>query len=320
MRPERPGQGPGNETCHRPCPVRDSGPKEEKMKLRERLIDIGVDLISGVLLSVAIYSFALPAGFPMTGVSGIAMILYHLFGLPIGVMTIVLNIPIAIACFRTLGKHFYMNSLRTTIITSVIMDVLGPRLPAYREETMLAAICAGVLCGIGYGIVFMRDSSTGGMDFIMLSIRKQRPYFSIGKISFVLDGLVILAGSYYLGNKNMILYGLIINYILATVLDKVVYGGNYGKLTMIITNYPHEISKAIDAATGRGATLLKAVGSYSGEERVVVMCACSNKEMYAIRKLAHEVDPSAFVVILESNEVIGEGFHLPEQLAGSGAR
>ena len=289
-------------------------------KLLAFLTDIGVDILSGVLLSVAIYCFAIPANIPVTGISGIAVILYRLFNLPVGVMTIVLNIPIAILCFKPLGKRFYLNSLRTTIITSVIMDLLAPCLPALHEEILVSTIFAGVLCGVGYGIVFMRDSSTGGTDFILMAMKKLRPYISIGKISFALDCIVILAGSYYLGNQNMILYGLIYDYLLSTVLDKVVYGGNYGKLTMIITEFPKEIAQAIDASTSRGATLLNATGAYSGEDKSIVMCACSNKEMYAIRKLAHEVDPYAFVIILESNEVIGEGFHVPEQLAQSGGR
>ncbi len=286
------------------------------MKLKDNIlnvgIDIGVDILSGVLLAFAIYCFAIPAGFPMTGISGVALILYHLFHLPVGVMTIVLNIPIMVGCFRILGKKFYLNSVRTILITSVILDVLGPHLPVYREDTMIAAIFAGVLCGVGYGIVFMRDSSTGGTDFILMAVRTVKPYLSLGKISFIIDFIVIAAGGYYLGNKTMIFYGLILDYILSTVLDKVVYGGNYGKLTMIITDHPYETCRAIDAETRRGATLLKAKGSFSGEDKSVVMCACSNKEMYAIRRLAHKVDPAAFVIILESNEVIGEGFHLPE--------
>ena len=284
------------------------------MKLRDRIIDIGVDAISGILQALAIYCFAIPADFPLTGISGIAVILFRLFRLPVGVMTIALNIPIAIACYKTLGKRFYLNSLRTTLITSVILDLLGPRLPIYQGETLLAAVFTGALCGIGYGIVLMRESSTGGTDFILMTVRAKKPYISIGRISFVIDLSIILAGGYYIEDKNMILYGLIITYILSTVLDKVVYGGNYGKLALIITDHPMSISRAIDNATRRGATILKGIGAYTGEDKNVVMCACSNKEMYAIRKLAHEVDPYCFVIIQESNEVIGEGFHVPEQI------
>lgn len=280
-------------------------------KMKKWSLDILVDIISGIVLTVAIYSFAIPADFPLTGVSGVALIFYHLFGTPVGVMTILLNIPIVLICYRTLGKQFYLNSLKTTLITSVIMDVLGPHLPVYQGELILAAICAGVLCGIGYAVVFMRNSSTGGFDFIMMAIRYYHPHLSLGKIAFVLDTCVILAGSAFFGSVDAVIYGIILNYLYSAVLDKVLYGTNSGKLTLIITECPREMVKAIDEISGRGATILNAVGGYSGEKKEVVMCASNSKEMYGIRKRAHEVDEKAFVIIVESNEVIGEGFRLP---------
>lgn len=280
-------------------------------KVTKWTVDVLIDLLAGLLLTAAIYTFAIPADFPMTGISGVSLVLYHLFGLPVGIMTIVLNIPIIIGCYRTLGKQFYVNSLKTTVITSVMMDVLGPHFPAYQGELILAAICAGVLCGIGYAIVFMRNSSTGGFDFIMMAVRYYHPHLSLGKIAFVMDAVIIAAGGLLIGTVDGLIYGIILNYLYAMVLDKVLYGMNTGKLTLIITNIPDQMVKEIDGMTGRGATILKAVGGYSGEEKQVVMCASNGKEMYAIRKRAHEVDEKAFVIIVDSNEVIGEGFRLP---------
>ncbi len=283
--------------------------ENKKMKW---LLDILVDICSGVLLAAATYSFAVPAGFPMSGVSGVALILYRLFGTPVGTMTILLNIPIALVCYRTLGRQFYLRSLKTVAITSVIMDALGPRLPAYHGELLLAAICAGVLCGIAYGMVFMRGSSTGGFDFIIMTVRHYRPHLSAGRIAFVQDAAVIGAGAALLGSVDAAIYGWILSYLYSRVMDKVLYGGG-GKLTMIITDYPQEMVHAVDEIAGRGATILKAIGGYSGVDKEVVLCASNNKEMYAIRRRAHEVDPGAFVIIVESNEVIGEGFQEPER-------
>lgn len=280
-------------------------------KAKNLCIDLTVDILSGILLTVAIYCFAIPADFPLTGVSGIALILYHLFGTPVGTMSIILNIPIAIACYRTLGRRFYLNSLRTMLITSLIMDILGPHLPAYQDELMLAAICTGVLTGIGYGILFMRNSSTGGADFITMAIRAHKPHLSLGKIAFTMDCAIILAGGLLFGTVNAVIYGLILNYLFSVVLDKVVYGTNYGKLTMIITDYPARVAAAIDDVARRGSTIVHASGSFSGARKDIVLCACNSKEMYAIKKRAYEVDGKAFVIILESNEVIGEGFRVP---------
>lgn len=281
-------------------------------KMKKLGMDVLVDVCSGLVLSIAIYSFAIPADFPLTGISGIALILYHIFGLPVGVMSILLNIPIALCCYRTLGKKFYLNSLRTILITSLIMDLAGPHFPAYQGELILAAICAGVLCGIGYGIVFMRNSSTGGFDFITVAVRYYHPHLSLGKIAFAMDTVVIVLGGALFGTADSVIYGILLNYLFSAVLDKVLYGTNAGKLTLIITDHPKEVVVAIDEISGRGATILNAVGGYSGEKKEVVMCASNSKEMYAIRKKAHEVDENAFVIIVESNEVIGEGFRLPD--------
>ena len=276
-------------------------------------IDVLVDIIGGILLTIATYSFAVPADFPMTGVSGVALIFYQAFGLPVGALTVILNIPIIICCYKTLGKKFYIKSLRSTLITSAVMDILGPQLPLYQGDLILAAICTGVLLGIGYAIIFMRGSSTGGFDFIMMAIKYYRPHLSLGKIGFALDAMVILIGAVTIGNgMDSVIYGLVLNYLYSTVLDRLISGTSSGKLTLIISAHPREIVDEIDKLVDRGSTLLKAIGGYTGEEKEVVMCACSSKEMYAIRKRVHEIDERAFVIVVESNEVIGEGFRLPD--------
>lgn len=275
-------------------------------------IDVLVDIIGGILLTIATYSFAVPADFPMTGVSGVALIFYQAFGLPVGALTVILNIPIIICCYKTLGKQFYIKSLRSTLITSAVMDILGPLLPLYQGDLILAAICTGVLLGIGYAIIFMRGSSTGGFDFIMMAIKYYRPHLSLGKIGFALDAMVILIGAVTIGNgMDSVIYGLVLNYLYSTVLDRLISGTSSGKLTLIISDHPREIVDEIDKLVDRGSTLLKAIGGYTGEEKEVVMCASSSKEMYAIRKRVHEIDERAFVIVVESNEVIGEGFRLP---------
>lgn len=276
-------------------------------------IDVLVDMIGGILLTIATYSFAVPADFPMTGVSGVALIFYQAFGLPVGALTVILNIPIIICCYKTLGKQFYIKSLRSTLITSAVMDILGPQLPLYQGDLILAAICTGVLLGIGYAIIFMRGSSTGGFDFIMMAIKYYRPHLSLGKIGFALDAMVILIGAVTIGNgMDSVIYGLVLNYLYSTVLDRLISGTSSGKLTLIISDHPREIVDEIDKLVDRGSTLLKAIGGYTGEEKEVVMCASSSKEMYAIRKRVHEIDERAFVIVVESNEVIGEGFRLPD--------
>lgn len=276
--------------------------------MKELSIDILIDIVGGILIAIAVYNFSLNAEFPMTGFAGIAIIIYHLFGLPIGITTMILNIPVAIGCYRILGRDFFIRSIKSIVITSVIMDVLAPMLPVYNGDRMLAAICTGLFSGLGYALIYMRNSSTGGSDFIIMTIKTLRPHLSLGKISFSLEIIIILMGGLLFRDADGLIYGMLINYLLSAVVDKVMYGIDSGKLTLIVTDHGQELADMIDELSGRGSTLLKGVGSYSKEEKQVVMCACNNKQMYTIKKLAKKIDPAVFTVIMESNEVVGEGF------------
>ena len=137
---------------------------------KELFIDILVDIVAGMIIAVGIYNFALNADFPVAGFSGIAIILYHIFGLPVGAGTIILNVPVAIFCYKFLGKEFFLKSMKSMIISSLLMDYVAPLFPVYNGSRLLAALCMGVLCGIGYAMIFMRGSSTGGQDFISVAI------------------------------------------------------------------------------------------------------------------------------------------------------
>lgn len=280
----------------------------QKFWNKEVGIDILTELVGSFLVALALYNFALEAEFPMTGFSGISMILYRLFKLPIGLTTIILNIPVAILSYKLLGRGFFFRSLRCMVISSLMVDYLAPLLPVYHGERLLAAICTGVLGGLGYSIIYMRNSSTGGADFIIMAVKALRPHLSLGKIAFLSDVGIILVGGIIFKDMDGIVYGMIINYIFAIAVDKVMYGMNAGKVALIVSDLGTEIAEEIDLHSGRGCTLLDARGGYKQERRDVVMCACSTKQMYLVEKAVKRIDPNAFIIIMESNEVLGKGF------------
>lgn len=281
---------------------------KRKMNMKKLAYDLFIDVVAGVLIGLGIYNFAANAEFPLAGVSGIALILYRLFQIPIGWGTIALNIPIAILCFKTLGKEFFARSVRSLIISSLITDYVVTMLPVYSGDRMLAALCTGIFSGLGYALIFMNNSSTAGMDFVSMSIRAKYPHISLGKIVFVLDCVVVLMGGFIFKDVDATIYGLIITYLLTVVIDKIMYGIDAGKMTLIVTDDGQKVADKIDEYVGRGSTILKGQGSYTGIEKDIVMCATNNKQMYTIRKVVREVDEKAFVIIMESNEVLGEGF------------
>lgn len=277
--------------------------------VKEIGMDVCVDILGGLLIAIGVYNFAVASDFPVAGVSGIAILFYHFFKIPIGIMTIILNIPIALGCYRLLGKEFFWKSLKTMLISNIIMDSVAPLLPVYRGDMILASICMGIFAGTGYALVYIRGTSTGGADFIFMAVRKWKPYLSLGRIIITFDfTVIILGGILRRGSIDGIIYGLIGSYILSVVVDKAMYGINAGKMTLIVTEHGQEVADKIAELIQRGSTLLRGVGSYAKTEKQVVMCACSNKQMYMVQKAVKEIDEEAFLVIMESSEVRGRGF------------
>lgn len=281
----------------------------DKKKIKEFGIDLLCDIVGSFLVAIGVYNFATASKFPVTGVSGVAQVLYLFFGLPIGIMTTIINIPIILICGKVLGWRFMLKSLKTMLISMFFMDVVAPLLPVYQGEMMLSCICMGITAGVGYALMYMRGTSTGGTDFVTMTIRALKPHLSLGKIITMVDCSVLLfCGILMGGSVDKIIYGLISTYIVSIVVDKVMYGFEAGKVTLIVTDHGSKVAEKIHDLTERGATLLKAEGSYSKEEKQVVMCACSYKQMHMVQKAVKEVDKGAFLVTMEANQVKGEGF------------
>lgn len=280
-----------------------------KRKIYTLAVDLLADVVGCFLISVGIYNFAAASGFPVTGVSGIALVFYHFFGLPIGAVSMAFNIPIILGCLKVLGKRFVLRSFRTMLISMFFMDVVVPFLPIYRGELMLSCICMGILSGVGFALIYMRNSSTGGTDFITMTIRALRPHLSLGRIIMIVDySVLLITGTLMGGSLDKIIYGLIASSIVAMVVDKVMYGLDAGKVTFIVTTHGHEVAGRIYELTGRGATLLHGIGSHSNEDKHIVMCACSYKQMHMVQKAAKEADEGAFLITMEANQVKGHGF------------
>ena len=278
----------------------------------ELLKDLACDLAGSLLYGVGVYTFALKGEFAPGGVSGLALIINALWGLPVGTVSLLLNLPIVALTFSTLGRRFFLKSLRTMVVSTLIIDFVLPLFPVYEGSRLLAAGFSGVLMGAGLSLIYMRGSSTGGADFLIHAAKRKAPHLSFGNISLAIDAAVILLGIPAFGDIDAALYGMVSAFALTIVMDKIIYGAGSGKLVLVITNEGQAVSRAIDAAVERGSTLVDVTGSYSGLARRMVMCACSNNEVFKVRTAAHRVDPGALVMICEASEVFGEGFRAPE--------
>ena len=280
-----------------------------KKQTKELMWDVLADIAGGLFYALGIYTFAKTANFAPGGLSGLALITHHLWGLPIGIMTLVFNIPVILLSFRLLGKRFLFKSLRSMIVCTLFVDFLLPAVsPPYTGSPLLAALYSGIFLGAGLAVLYMRGSSSGGTDFLTMSVKVLRPHMSLGAVTMIIDLIIILMGWPVFGNIDSVLYGIVATGVTSIVIDKIMYGVGAGKLIIIISDHGQEVADKIANAIDRGSTLIRAIGTYTGSERQVLLCACNKSQAFKVRSAAHEVVENAFVMITETSEVYGEGF------------
>ena len=222
----------------------------------------------GCLISAAgIYSFAVAAGIPVTGVAGISAILYRLFGVPMGLSNVLINIPIILCTYKLLGRAFFLRSVYCMILFAISTDYVLPLLPVYQGDRLLATICAGVVGGIGDALIYMNNSSTGGLDFITMAIKARHPYLAFGNITFAAALAVIVLSGAVFRDVDSIIYGIMFNFLVSTVINKMMFGFTSSMLAMIITDDGAAACAEIDRVADRGSTILQGRGGYGGHPR-----------------------------------------------------
>lgn len=280
----------------------------KKENVKNIALDLVYDIIGSFFYAVGVDTFAKMANFAPGGLTGLALIMNYLCKVPIGLTTIILNIPLMLLSYRFLGKTFFLKTIKTMCFCTVFLDIVFPHLPAYSGSQFMAALYSGIFLGIGLALFYMRGSSSGGTDFLTMSIKVRRPHLSIGIVTMTIDLVIILLGWPVFGNIDAVLYGLTSTLLTSLMIDKIMYGIGSGTLLIIVTVRGQEIAQHISELIGRGSTELKARGSYTRKDRDVLLCACSKSQAYMVRRTAQEIDNSSFVMITETSEVFGEGF------------
>lgn len=270
--------------------------------------DVVYNIAGSILYAAGIYTFAGNAGFAPGGVSGLALIADYLWGFPVGTVTLILNIPLVIISYRAVGKRLLIKSAVTMVISSLFLDLVFPLFPMYAGDRMIAALSSGAFIGAGMALFYIRGSSSGGIDFLALAIKKKKPHITIGVITLLIDLVVILLGWPVFGDVDAVLYGILATVVSTVVIDKILYGTGAGTLAVIITEKGKETAEQISEMAGRGVTSLKAVGTYTGTNREVLLCACSKAEAYLVKTAVEQADRDAFFMFTENSEVFGEGF------------
>lgn len=281
---------------------------KKETKAAEILWDFLYNIAGSILYAAGIYTFAGNAGFAPGGVSGLALIMDYLWGLPVGTVTLLLNIPLVIISYRAVGKRLLLKSAATMVISSLFLDLVFPLFPMYSGDRLIASVCSGALLGAGMALFYIRGSSSGGIDFLVLAVKKKKPHMTIGVIAMLIDLAVILLGWPVFGDVDAVLYGVLATFTAAAVVDKILYGVGAGTLAVIITGNGKAVAERIGERAARGVTSLRAVGAYTGKDREVLLCACSKAEAYLVKEAVQEADEKAFFMFTEISEVYGEGF------------
>ena len=273
-----------------------------------------VKSILTIIFGAAIYAFGLtyfvvPHHLFEGGATGITLITYYLFNIPISVMNLIINIPLFILAWKIFGAKTLYSSLLGTISLSIWLAIFEKIPLSFNLEgdLVIVALVAGVLLGLGLGIIFNAGGTTGGTDIVARILNKYTN-ISVGKLLFALDFLILMLILIIFQDLRLVTYTLLFDFIVSRVIDLIGEGGYAGKGFMIITQKPVEMADKINEELGRGVTFISGQGYYSQKDLKIIYCIVARNEMIKMKELIHTIDPKAFITITEAHEILGEGF------------
>ena len=270
---------------------------------------IAVTIIGSTVFSLGFSLFLLPHDMNAGGISGLAMVFVELFGAgSVGTISILINLPLFLLGGIQIGKKFFAGSLIGMILSSVLIDFFALA-QFFTPEPLLGALYGGLICGLGLGMVFVCGTSTGGSDILVRLLKLRYRNVPIGQISMVFDLTVVVLTGLVFRDITKALYTGVAVFVTSQVIDAVVYRFDYSKVALIVSKEYEKI--AIDIVghkLGRGATYLHGQGSYHLNETKVVLTAVKKQQVAELKELVTEIDPNAFIIVMEAHQVLGDGF------------
>ena len=272
-------------------------------------------LYETVMITVGCTIFALgfdwcvaPNHFSIGGMTGIAQIINALIpALPVGILTIVLNVPLFVLGWIYLGKRALFSSLIAMVVSSLMVDGLAAVITFQPMDTMLACIFGGVMLGVSMGMLLLVNTTTGGTELGARLLKFPFPHLPIGKLCLIVDVVVVSVYAAVFHSILNAMYGMIALYIASIVMDEMIYGMRSAEVAYIISDAYEEITEKL-LEMDRGVTLLNGEGPYYQKEKKIIMCAMKRNQIVPVKLMVREIDPDAFLIVCKANEVLGEGF------------
>lgn len=280
---------------------------EEKFNIPKIIIEILGTILGAFVMAVGTAMFLLPNQLSSGGFAGIATIVYYLLKIPMGTTILILNIPMFFLAVYKVGKSFFVKSMIGTISFSFFVDILD-KIEPLTNDRFLACIYGGILIGLGTAILLKVNSSTGGSDLVSFIARAFNPNIRMGNIIIIVDTIVVALNMLFLREIEIGLYSAIAIYLMGKIIDIVFEGIYFTKLVIIISEENVQISQKIGEEIKRGTTGLYGKGMYTGEEKLVLICAVSRSDVAKVKQVSREIDPRCFIIISNAREVLGLGF------------
>lgn len=279
-------------------------------KLRNFLLDALFMTLGAMAYAVCVNAFTAPNNIAAGGVTGVATMLQYVFGTPIGLMVLLINVPIVIWGMVEIGYKLVVKTLAAVVLSSVMIDLFAHFIPAYRGDPILVAIFAGVCEGLGLSLTFIRGATTGGTDMVARLLGRKIPFLSMGKLMLAIDGVIVATSAFVYGSIENAMYACIVIFVSTSLIDSILYGtdAGTGKLFFVMSPKVKEMGERIMAEVERGVTYLDSQGGYSKEPGQTLLCVVRRFEVFQVQAIIKEVDKSAFVIVGDAGEITGEGF------------
>lgn len=282
--------------------VRFPSPEGAKIILLNLLYITAGSLLIAFSLNMVLIPYGLLAG----GVTGLALIFFYLFKIPVYLSILALNIPIFWWGAREINRSFFYYSLAGTAALSILQPATYGYIQPPQLDMVLAAVFGGALSGVGFGLVFRGHGSTGGTDIIAVVLRKKKS-LGIGEVSFYSNLLVIIISLFFFP-VNIGLYTIISIFVTGKMIDVIITGLNVSKSVFIVSDKSSEISVRIIGELHRGITYFAGEGAYTHHQKTIINCVINRFELARLKKIVAETDPDAFIYISDASEVLGRGF------------
>ena len=276
--------------------------------MREYVVKYALVALGSALFAAGFQFFLYPNSIIVGGVSGIAMIINYLVGLPVGIMTIVLNIPLFIIAWKHFGGKFIISSLVGMLLSSVLVDVLAVIDYSPTDDMLLACLIGGAIKGLGLGLIYYAGATTGGTDIIAKFVRLRFPYINFGTIVLLTDAVIIIAFAAIFDRVEAAMYAVIAMFVVSKVIDLVLYGIDNSSVCYIISENSEQLVKDITDKLHRGVTILSGEGAYSHKDKQVLLCVIKRTQIADIRKIIKSIDENAFFIVSDAKNVFGKGF------------